>query len=191
MSDSKDLRLLMARLGEALNSTHLPYMVIGGQAVNHHGRVRATEDIDITLAVSPLDWRRVQTVVDQLDLKPLVDDVHEWVLRTHVLPTNTAGSSLRIDMSFTDSPYEAQAIARGDDVIIDGVHVRFASVEDLLIHKIIAWRDVDRGDVHAILLKNPDADLDDVRHWLSLFSEALEIDLLDRLDDAIRATRDT
>ena len=121
-----------------------------------------------------------------MGLKPLVEDPPSWVLKTHVLPFQSSHTNLRIDISFTDSPYEKQAIERGEDVLIEQVPVRFASVEDLIIHKVIAWRGVDQQDVRGILLKNPQVDLDDVRHWLRLFGEALEQPLEQRLNEAVR-----
>jgi hypothetical protein len=115
-----------------------------------------------------------------------VDDPQAFVDRTHVLPLMSKDQKLRLDVSFTDSPYELQAIARGVDVLVNRVAVRFASAEDLLIHKIIAWRGVDQKDVRGILLRNPDVDLAYIRHWLGLFSEALEQPLLERLEQGMR-----
>ncbi|ALA57272.1 hypothetical protein NITMOv2_0837 [Nitrospira moscoviensis] len=40
---------LLERLAGALDQAHLPYMVIGGQAVLLNGDMRLTRDIDITL----------------------------------------------------------------------------------------------------------------------------------------------
>ncbi len=93
-------------------------------------------------------------------------------------------------MSFTDSPYELAAIARGVDVVLDGEPVRFASAEDLVIHKIIAGRPVDHQDVEGILLKNPDIDATDIRQWLARFAEALDQPLVEAFDELWRATRD-
>ena len=176
----------MGRIAKALNDAREPYMVIGGQAVNHHGRVRVTKDIDFTMAVAPWHWQRVIGVLNPVELEPMVDKPNEWVMKTHVLPLQTKASSLRVDISFTDSPYETQAIARGEDVMVSGVPVRFCSVEDLLIHKLIAGRMQDLIDVRTVLLKNPDADLDDVRLWLGRFEEVLETPLLERLKQALR-----
>lgn len=173
-------------MARRLNSAELPYMVIGGQAVIHHGQVRLTKDIDLTMAIAPWSYERVLQALTEVGLEPMNDDPRAWVMKTHVLPLHTKNQRLRVDISFTDSPYETQAIARGEDVMIDNVPVRFCCVEDLLIHKIIAWRGVDQQDCRSVLLKNPDADLDDVRAWLSRFEEVLEIPLLDRLAQALR-----
>jgi len=49
--------------------------------------------------------------------------------------------------------------------------VRFASCEDLIIHKMVAGRAVDIEDVCHLLTKNREQlDYDYLRHWLSEFS---------------------
>jgi hypothetical protein len=70
MPDSRFIPL-MARIGRTFNDAAVPYMVIGGQAVVHHGRVRATEDIDFTLAVSPFDADRVLGLLKRCRLEPI------------------------------------------------------------------------------------------------------------------------
>ncbi|NVL90146.1 MAG: hypothetical protein HWN69_04000 [Desulfobacterales bacterium] len=40
---------LLGRLANELSNLHIPYMVIGGQAVLLYGEPRLTKDIDITL----------------------------------------------------------------------------------------------------------------------------------------------
>ena len=51
--------------------------------------------------------------------------------------------------------------------------VCFASLEDLVIHKIIAGRSRDLEDVRVVLLKNPGFDRNYIEHWLKLFDESL------------------
>lgn len=172
MNPSHDL--LLAELARVLNRLKVPYMVIGGQAVLRHGEPRITRDIDITMAVSPVEAMLLMKRLAKHGLKPIVERPEDFVLRTHVLPCQTDKSLLRVDFGFTDSPYEQQAIAHGVDVVPDGVPVSFASAEDLVIHKIIAARPIDHQDVMGILLKNPDLDADYVRDWLRKFAEVRE-----------------
>jgi predicted nucleotidyltransferase len=69
-------------------------------------------------------------------------------------------------------PYEAQAIGRSKEVRIQGAGVRFASAEDLIIHKIFAGRPRDIDDVRTVLLKNPGIDRKYIRSWLTAFDSA-------------------
>jgi hypothetical protein len=175
-------------LARLLQSLPVPYRVIDGQAVLRHGQPRMTRDIDLTVAVAPIDAQKVMDALGSEGLRPMVDNPQEFVLRTHVLPCQSSRSHLRLDPSFTDSPYELRAIERGVDVVVDGVAVRFASAEDLVIHKIIAGRPVDHQEVSGVLLKNPHIDAAYVRHWLAQFARALERPLV---EDFERLWRDS
>jgi hypothetical protein len=50
---------ILQRLANALTDSHIPYMVIGGQAVLLYGEPRATKDIDVTLGIGPDDAGRI------------------------------------------------------------------------------------------------------------------------------------
>jgi hypothetical protein len=54
-------------------------------------------------------------------------------------------------------------------MIIDGQGVRFASAEDVIIHKIFAGRPRDLEDVRAIVIKNPGIDRTYIGNWLEQF----------------------
>lgn len=181
---------LLAKIGASLNEAGIPYMVIGGQAVIQHGEPRFTHDVDITVWLTPHDVQAILPVMSGIGIAPGIEDVQAFVSRTHILPCFSRDSRLRVDLSFTDTPYEHHAIARGADVMVEGVPVRFASPEDLLIHKLLAWRPIDQLDIRGILLKQPDMDIDDVRYWCGLFEESTEQPILERLDHALREIRD-
>jgi predicted nucleotidyltransferase len=74
-------------------------------------------------------------------------------------------------------------------VRVGGSEVRYASVEDLIIHKIVAGRPRDIEDVRGILLKNPAYDTNDVRRWLKHFEEITDSPLLAALSDLQRGDR--
>jgi hypothetical protein len=148
---------LLERIGRSLRRASIPYMVIGGQAVLIYGEPRMTRDIDITLGVGPADWERVAALFAGLNLKALVDDPATFVGRTMV------------DFIFSTSAYEAGALCRAKGVKIGRFAVRFASVEDVIIHKVIAGRPRDIEDVRILLLKNPEMDTNIVRRWLREF----------------------
>jgi hypothetical protein len=148
-------------------------MVIGGQAVLLYGEPRLTKDIDITLGVGIERVSDVMAVTHRLGLKALVDDAEAFVRDTMVLPVADEESGIRVDFIFSFSPYEREAIGRGKMVRFEDTDVCFASLEDLIIHKIIAGRPRDIEDVRAILLKNPDYDRPYTEKWLREFDSAM------------------
>jgi predicted nucleotidyltransferase len=90
-----------------------------------------------------------------------------------VLPTIDKRSGIRVDFIFSFSPYERQAIERAKDIKLGGSIVRFASLEDVVIHKVIAGRARDLEDVKSILLKNPRYDFVYIEKWLKQFDKSL------------------
>jgi hypothetical protein len=71
------------------------------------------------------------------------------------------------------SPYERQAIGRARDIKLGNSIVRFASLEDVVIHKVIAGRARDLEDVKSILIKNLKYDSVYIEKWLKEFDKSL------------------
>ena len=150
----------------------IPYMVIGGQAVLLYGEPRLTRDIDITMGISVNGLDKVKKIIQIIGLKSLVEKEKEFVERNMVLPTIDKKSGIRVDFIFSFSTYERQAIERAKDIRLGNSIVRFASLEDIVIHKVIAGRARDLEDVKSILLKNPQYDLVYIKKWLKEFDKS-------------------
>jgi hypothetical protein len=163
---------LLERVGRALEDAAIPYMVIGGQAVLLYGEARLTRDIDITLGVGLEGLPRVLDVVRDARLAPLVDP-ETFTRRTMVLPCLDQVTRIRLDLIFSFSPYEREALLRARKVRVGEAQIRFASVEDLIILKIVAGRPRDLEDVASILLKNPGLDEAWVLRWLGEMQDTL------------------
>lgn len=148
-------------------------MIIGGQAVLVYGEPRLTRDIDITLGIGIEGLDKVLGVVSKLHLRVLLKDKRSFVRRTMVLPAIEEESGIRVDFIFSFSPYEKQAIQRAKDVTLGRTLVKFASLEDVVIHKVIAGRPRDIEDARSILIKNPHYDLSYIEAWLKQFDDSL------------------
>lgn len=164
---------LLEAISRELTVGSVPYMVIGGQAVLLYGEPRLTRDIDITLGVGVEELGRIEKIVHKAGLKVLVENIDEFVERTMVLPAMDEQSGIRVDLIFSFSPYERQAIARAKDTKLGKAAVKFASLEDVVIHKVIAGRARDLEDIRSILLKNPGYDSLYIERWLKEFDESL------------------
>lgn len=164
---------LVSTIARSLDEKGIPYMVIGGQAVLVHGEPRLTRDIDITLGAGPEGLDLVLEAVSELGLEILPEDVRAFVERTMVLPARHAASGVRVDFIFSFTPYERQAIERASVIDMERTPVRFASPEDLVIHKLFARRPRDLEDAKGVILKNPSLDRDYVIGWLEEFDASL------------------
>ena len=156
-------------------------MVIGGQAVLIHGEPRLTRGIDITLGVDATEFSRVMVAATAAELTPSVTDVEVFVRTTNVLPLSDPSTRLRVDLIFSFTPYEAEAIGRAIAITFDGVPVRFASAEDLIVHKLVAGRPRDIEDVAGVLARNAVLDEHYLLKWLAAFHDIVNRDLVSEL----------
>lgn len=147
-------------------------MVIGGQAVLLYGEPRLTRDIDVTLGADTSRLKDLLDVVNQLQLVILTEDAENFVKQTMVLPVLQEATGVRVDFIFSFTSYETRAIERAKEIIVLGTVVRFATPEDVIIHKIFSHRPRDMEDVKAILLKNPGLDKQYICMWLKEFDKA-------------------
>jgi len=148
-------------------------MIIGGQAVLLYGEPRLTKDIDITLGIGIDRWKIIKKIAKSIHLRPLITKIENFVKETLVFPTIDDQSGIRVDFIFSYSPYERQAIRRARGIYFGQTEVKFAALEDVVIHKMIAGRARDIEDVKTILLKNPDYDTRYIEKWLAEFDRSL------------------
>jgi len=179
---------LLERLAHALNDARLPYMIIGGQAVLLYGEPRLTRDIDITLGVDIDRQADVASAATKLGLALLVTP-ESFTKQAMVLPCLDPATGIRVDFIFSFTPYERQAIERAVSVAIGQAQVRFATAEDLIVHKMLAGRPRDHEDVTGILLKRPDLDSSYIRHWLTQFAATIHQPLVEQFEALIRNSR--
>ena len=166
---------LLKKIARRLDEDNIPYMIIGGQAVLVYGRPRLTRDIDVTLGVDTDNFPVVERVCKKLKLKILPEKPQNFAKETRVLPAEEITSNIRVDFVFSYSEYEKQALERTRNVLIGDYPVRFASCEDVIIHKMVAARAIDEEDIRSILIKNKAAiDLKYVKKWLSEFGRIPE-----------------
>lgn len=163
---------ILKRLGKQLDKAGIPYMVIGGQAVLLYGIPRLTLDIDITLGIDTDNFLSIKKICEKLRLKMLHENPEKFAAATKVLPVEEQKYKIRIDFIFSFTPYEKQAMERTKSVSLSGHPIKFASCEDLIIHKMFAGRAIDDEDVKNILIKNKDRiDLKYIEKWLLEFSK--------------------
>lgn len=165
---------LISTLAHLLSENKIPYMIIGGQAVLLYGVPRLTKDIDITLGASTDRLADVVKVCHSAKLKILPENYKDFVDKTFVLPVKDEATEIRVDFIFSFTPYEQQAIERAKKVTIGNASVNFASVEDVIIHKIFAGRPRDIEDVKNIIVKNPVIDINYIKKCLSEFDKTVE-----------------
>ncbi len=179
---------LIARIARSLDNEKVPYMSIGGQAVLLYGRPRLTRDIDITLGVDTNRFETAARVCKDSGLEIRPAEPEAFAAETGVLPAQDVASRMRVDFIFSFTPYEQQALRRTRQVDLGGYVVRFASCEDVIVHKMVAGRAIDEEDVKSMLLKNKDSlDCQYIRKWLAEFGKIPEYsEMPGRFEDLLK-----
>lgn len=157
-------------------ATHgIPYVIIGGLAVQHWGEARFTRDIDITLMVQPGEEEAVIDLL-QTSFNPRMADFRNFAIQNRVMPVSSHDGT-DIDISFGLPGYEEFVLQRAVMIQIAENRYPVCSAEDLIIHKLVAGRPIDKSDIVSIILRNDShLDMDYLREWLDCFSQLLEGD---------------
>lgn len=171
---------LLEKLARALDARAIPYMIIGGQAVLLYGEPRLTQDIDVTVGTSPGErFADVIAAAAEAGCTPLPDDAVAFAHQTMVLPCSSQAGP-RVDFVFSFTPYEQHAIRHACVIQLGQALVRFARLEDLIIHKVFAGRPRDLEDARSLLRRHPDTDTDYILEWLTRFEHDLGEPFLER-----------
>ncbi len=166
---------LLVQIAKQLDEKIIPYIIIGGQAVLIYGRPRMTRDIDLTLGIDVDQYDLIENICRKMKLKILPPKPRQFTKETKVLPAQDEKSLIRIDFIFSFSFYEQQAIKRAKKVDVINYPVKFASLEDIIVHKILAGRAIDEEDVKSIIIKNKNRiNQDYIKRWLSEFKNIAE-----------------
>lgn len=161
---------LITSIARQFEKNNIPYIIIGGQAVLIYGETRLTKDIDITIGLNIDRIDNILKIMEDISLKPIPKDVQQFIKRTMVLPLIEPKSGIRIDVIFSFSQFEQEAIKRANIIKIDDTPVSFTSLEDLIIFKIFSGRPRDIEDARKILIKNKHADIKYIKKQLKALS---------------------
>lgn len=137
---------------EALQETGLPYAFIGALPILAWGRVRATTDIDLVVAVGS-SWARLEQALGDRDIRRSRDvgpaDPADPLPDIATFRSRRAAGT-RVDVFIAKTDFEQAVIesARAADVL--GVSVRLARPEASIIYKLLAARPRDVDDVEGV-----------------------------------------
>lgn len=134
---------------QCLNAHEVDYLVIGGHAVAFHGYPRATADLDVWVAVDETNASRLVAALrafgfDLPELTPSLFLEPGRVIRMGI-PPNRIEIQTGIDgVQFRDCQ------PRGVAAELDGIRLRFISLEDLKANKKASGRNKDLADLDEL-----------------------------------------
>ena len=134
---------------KCLNNAGVDYIMVGGWAVNLHGYVRATIDLDIWILADQENARKVYAALGEFgaplgQVKPEDFAQDGTIFQIGVAPC-------RIDViNRIDGVKYAEASPRAIQKTIEGVPVRIISREDLIANKRASGRTKDLADAEIL-----------------------------------------
>ena len=161
----------------ALKSANVDYMIIGGVAVNAHGVLRATHDLD--LMVRAEDSEALDDVLDVLGYKA-TDRRPD--LAHYVRPDGT-----RLDVLYSRRPITAKLLEHPDTAKYSNLEIPIVSIEGLIGLKVQSFTDDPRRlrdleDIMRLMQTNRGKlDMAEIQGYFDLF------DRRKLLDDVLRA----
>lgn len=179
--------LLLEKISDALNKKGLEYIVIGGYAVLVYGYARFTNDIDLLLGSDISKLNLVDEICNEIELTRLKDD--EFAKKTNVVPVYDPKTNFRADFIFSFTDFEREAVSRAVTFTKNGVTLKFASVEDLIIMKLYASRATDIEDIKKLLLLNEKIDKIYILNWLGKFDEEPELGLTEKFNSILESIK--
>jgi hypothetical protein len=120
----------LVALCRALNEQRARYIVIGGFAINHHGYIRATEDIDILIDADPENQSRIKSALDILPEKA-IRELGDEDFRDYIVVR--VSDEILVDVMTAACGIEFKEAIRAVEIAdVQGVPIPFATPELLL-----------------------------------------------------------
>lgn len=130
----------------------------------------ATFDLDVTIDMTPEEVHELVSGLEEIGFVPPVCSYPNKVGRLRFPKTKVQfyfeDRPFDVDIYFATHPYQKEAIARRKQVQLSKDLTSWVLVpEDLLIHKLIAYRAKDRVAIERLLVLQPDMDWRYVMRW--------------------------
>jgi hypothetical protein len=151
------------RILAVLAAHRVDYVLVGGVAVQVHGHVRMTNDLDLIPAPTPRNLRQLAEALDELDARVLNPGSEGMRLDERTLHratlwqlTTPAGDLDILHDAPGAAPYE-QLRSRALEVELGSERIPVAGRDDLIAMKRAASRPVDLQDIAALTAPEHDA----------------------------------
>ncbi len=154
MDVARGLTGVLRAAAGALSAASVPYCLVGGLAVSMLSRPRATEDVDLIVAVDQADLPGLEIILRQafevIQVSPLRHFPKVTLLRILVEAEDFPGRVAILDLLLADRDEYRQAVAGAVTIVLDGTPVAVARAEHLIAVKRLAGRPVDLLDIQEL-----------------------------------------
>jgi hypothetical protein len=161
---------LAARVAQVLEQEGAPAVIIGAMAMAAHHYARATEDLDLAVAVEPLQMRRLAKTLSALGVEVTLREPDPQDPLGGVIDVHGAGADRIQVVNFDNSPAGGfprlvREALTSSSPLEPGSNLRVADLFSLIGFKLYAGGDKSWGDIRALLRRNAPVDLVALRAW--------------------------
>jgi predicted nucleotidyltransferase len=150
-------------------------MIIGAVAASLRGQARATEDVDVTVILDEDTLERFLDLARAEGLRPRISDALAYAKKNAVLLLEHEPSRVGVDVTIGRLRFEREAVARAQEVMVQGIRIPVATPEDLVVMKAVAHRPHDLEDIRAVVAANPKLDVARIRATVQEFARATDM----------------
>lgn len=134
-----------------LEKEKIPYMLVGGLAVNYFGQPRFTADIDLVITI---DVKKTPKLIDILKKNKYIfpeETLRILIKASNVFQVTDPSGIYRIDFWIPKTNFEKNAFERKIPKKWHNKTIYLPTPEDLLLFKIIAGRAKDLIDIEGVM----------------------------------------
>ena len=140
----------------ALAEHHVDYVIVGGLAVQTHGHVRTTVDVDVYPRPEPRNLQRLADALNELDARTLNPGSEAIAIDAAMLPRATLWQfatrhgAIDVIHDAPGAPPYDELRARALEIELGEIRLAVASRDDLISMKRASGRSVDLEDLAAL-----------------------------------------
>lgn len=144
---------MLTEFAGILSALKIPYMLIGGLAVDFWGRPRSTLDLDFSILANEPD---VRMLLGEAEKQGYVENKQWGVLYPIVrkLQLKLVKNNINIDVLFQRDKHDVSSVMRRKRRKIGGSWLYIVSPDDLIIQKLKVGRPRDFEDAISVLIRS-------------------------------------
>jgi hypothetical protein len=132
-----------------LSEENVEYLVDGGMAVNYYGYHRSTGDLDIWVAVNPVNQDRLAATLRRFGFSAQSVSQRPLLQKPKFIRIGEPPLRLEIHSEISGVEFDS-CYARAQSTVLEGIEVRFIGLQDLRANKLAAGRTKDQADLEAL-----------------------------------------
>jgi predicted nucleotidyltransferase len=134
---------------QSLNDNHVLYLVVGGYAVALHGHPRYTKDLDVWIAMTPVNAANLIGALAQFGFGSLGLQASDFLVPDQIIQLGYPPNRIDVLTSLPGVEF-ASCYPSRLEVDVEGVRVNFIDLDNLKRNKQAAGRHQDLADLENL-----------------------------------------